>query len=97
MIDNNTLIVAVITITGAIYGFYLKIKKEITNNVESNSKPINELNKSIIELNSTIKHMNDNYKSLSGRVTAHGKEIDDLKIGLSNLKTEVHMYHGKHE
>jgi hypothetical protein len=28
-------------------------------------------------------------------VNEHGKEIDDLKIGLSNLKTEVHMYHDK--
>lgn len=94
--DENTLIVAVLTILGGIYGFYLKIKKEITGNIESNNKPINDLNKSIIELNSTIKHMNDDYKSLSSRVTEHGKEIDDLKIDVCNLKTEVRIYH-KHE
>ena len=97
MPDNNTIIVAVLTVIGALVGFYFKIKQYLVGDVEKSAKPINELNKSIIELNSTIKHMNDNYKSLSNRVNEHGKQIDDLNVKVGKLDTKVKMYHHEHE
>lgn len=93
MVDNNTIIVAVLTMLGALYGFYHKVKKNILDNEKSRNTPISELNKSIIELNSTIKHMNEDFKSLSNRVNEHGKQIDDLNVRFGELNTKVKIYH----
>ena len=93
---EEELIVSLLTILGAIYVFYLKVKKQIISNEESKNQPINELNKSIIELNSTIKYMNEDSKALKDRVDEHGKRIDDLHVEVGSLKTRVDIYHKGH-
>ncbi len=90
---NEGIIVGVISIIGSLYVFYNKIKKNIVDEEKSRTKPMVELNQSIIELNSTIKYLLEDVKSLKDRVTSQGKQIDDIKLDMEQLKTKVHIYH----
>lgn len=90
---NETIVLGVLTILGSLYVFYQKIKKNIVDEEENKIAPMIELNKSIIELNSTIKYWVEEVKSLKDRVNTHGKEIEDLKIDMEQLKAKVHIYH----
>ena len=90
---ENEIIVLIVSVMGALFGFYLKLKNDIITNEKSRNQPISDLNKSIIELNQTIKHMNEDSRKLESRVNEHGKQIDELNVHVERLDTKMKVYY----
>lgn len=77
---ENQVIIIVLTVIGSVFAFYMKLRKDITQEERSKNEPIEKLNDNIIKLNATINFLTEMINSLKTRVTNHGAEIDDLKI-----------------
>ncbi len=48
------------------------------------TRPINELNLSIVRLRDSIDRLLDNDRKQDGRISEHGKQIDELCIRIEN-------------
>lgn len=57
------------------------------------AQPINELKIAIENLNTSVASMKELIKVQEGRITKHGNELDDVKVRLTQLETEVRMHH----
>lgn len=57
------------------------------------SQPINELKIAIENLNISVASMKELIKVQEERITKHGNELDDVKVRLTQLETEVHIHH----
>ena len=62
----------------ALLGFYFSIKKEIKSELQTDVKPIQDLNISIIKLNDHIEHMVEMDKNRDARIKKHGEQIDTI-------------------
>ncbi len=87
--DENYLVVIILTVFGSVFGFYTKLKKDIIAQEKEKNKPFVELNTNVIELNATIKFLNETIRSLQQRVDKHGMEIDGIK--LQNAEHELRI------
>lgn len=77
---ENQVIIIVLTVIGSVFAFYMKLRKDITQEEHSKNEPIEKLNENIIKLNATINFLTEMINNLKTRVTNHGAEIDELKI-----------------
>jgi chromosome segregation ATPase len=77
---ENQVIIIVLTVIGSVFAFYMKLRKDITQEEHSKNEPIEKLNENIIKLNATINFLTEMINNLKTRVTNHGSEIDELKI-----------------
>ena len=93
--NEQAIIILVLSIVGSLYGFYRKLKGDIESEEEKKTKPFNDLNLSVIELTTSIKFLNTTIQTLENRVTNQGKEIDELHVKVGNLETKMDMYHHK--
>lgn len=57
------------------------------------SQPINELKIAIENLNISVASMKELIKVQEERITKHGNELNDVKVRLTQLETEVHIHH----
>ena len=87
--DSNTFMGYLIASIITLVGFYIALRKEIIASERKRSEPLQELNNNIAELNGTIKMLNSDTKSLKGRVSEHGKQIDNLRM--RNAEHEVRI------
>lgn len=78
--SENQVIIIVLTVIGSVFAFYMKLRKDITQEEQSKNEPIEKLNENIIKLNATINFLTEMINNLKTRVTNHGAEIDELKI-----------------
>lgn len=93
--NEQAIIILVLSIVGSLYAFYKKLKSDIVSEEQKKTKPFNDLNLSVIELTTSIKFLNTTIQTLENRVTNHGKEIDELHMKVGNLETKMDMYHHK--
>lgn len=75
------LVMAIITLGG-----FVAIIMKIT-------QPINDLRVVVQELRDCINTLKTDNATQNRRLDEHGKEIDEIKIKLTNLQTKVEMYH----
>lgn len=57
------------------------------------TQPINDLRVVVQELKDCITTLKNDNSTQNRRLDEHGRDIDDLKIQVGNLKTKVEMYH----
>ena len=77
------LVLAVITLGGFI-GVITKI-----------TQPVNDLRVVIQELKDCIKSIKADNETQNKRLDEHGKEIDDLKASVGELKVKMDIFHGE--
>lgn len=65
---------------------------KITNKID---EPISELKLVIQQLKDALDVITGDVANIRRRVDAHGKEIDEIKIAIMELKTKIKMYHEK--
>lgn len=52
-------------------------------------KPIMTLNANITQLTASVNQLKDVLDELKGRVSDHGKEIDELRVGLADHEARI--------
>ena len=57
------------------------------------TQPINDLKVVIQELRDCINVLKNDNETQNRRITEHGKDIDQLKMDVGELKTKMDMYH----
>lgn len=61
--------------------------------VQRFTQPINDLKVVIQELRDCINVLKNDNETQNRRITEHGKDIDQLKMDVGELKTKMDMYH----
>ena len=57
------------------------------------TQPINDLKVVIQELRDCINVLKNDNETQNRRITEHGKDIDQLKMDVGELKTKMDLYH----
>ena len=61
--------------------------------IQKINQPINDLRVVVQELKDCIVSLKQDNENQNKRLDLHGKEIDELKVNVENLKTKMAMYH----
>ena len=61
--------------------------------IQKINQPINDLRLVVQELKDCIVALRSDNETQNKRLDEHGREIDDLKVRMENLKTKMAMYH----